>query len=102
VQAFYDNSLRADLDGVAKIPHPDVVNPEPASLPYGGRHKDRDEVLKPLAELYFRVDLDAVVIGDILVNSSGPRHSLRFHSNPGTRQAIRQCLRSRRLLSATG
>jgi len=27
VQAFYDNSLRADLDGVAKILHPEVVNP---------------------------------------------------------------------------
>ena len=69
VQAFYDNSLRADLDGVAKILHPEVVNPEPASLPYGGTHKGRDEVLKLLAELYSRVDLDAVVIGDILVNS---------------------------------
>jgi hypothetical protein len=46
-----------------------VVNPEPASLPYGGRHNDRDEVLKPLAEMYSRVDRDAVVIGDILVNS---------------------------------
>ena len=69
VEAFYDYSLRADLDGVAKILHPDVVGPEPASLPYGGIHKGRDEVLKLLAELYSRVALDDVVIGDILVNS---------------------------------
>jgi uncharacterized protein len=69
VQAFYDNSLRADLDGVAKILHPEVVIAEPASLPYGGTHKGRGEVVKLLAELYSRVDLDAVVIGDILVNS---------------------------------
>src|ERR1700747_857240 len=69
VEQFYDNSLRADLDGVAKILHPDVVNPEPASLPYGGTRTGRDDVLKLLAELYSRADLDSVVIGDILVNS---------------------------------
>jgi hypothetical protein len=34
-----------------------------------GTHTGRDQVLQLLAELYSRVDLDAVVIGDILVNS---------------------------------
>jgi hypothetical protein len=38
VEQFYDNSLRADIGGVPKIPHPDVVNPEPSTLPYGGTH----------------------------------------------------------------
>jgi uncharacterized protein len=69
VQQFYDNSLRADLEGVAKILHPDVVNHEPASLPYGGTHIGRDAVLQLLAQLYSRIDLDAVVVGDVLVNS---------------------------------
>jgi uncharacterized protein len=69
VRQFYDNSLRADLEGVAKILHPDVVNYEAASLPYGGVHTGRDEVLKLLAQLYSRIDLDAVVVGDVLVSS---------------------------------
>ena len=69
VQKFYDYSLQADLEGVAKILHPDVVTYEPASLPYGGTHTGRAEVSQLLAQLYSMIDLDAVVVGDILVNS---------------------------------
>jgi uncharacterized protein len=69
VQRFYDCSLRADLDGVAKILHPDIVTYEPPSLPYGGAHTGRDGVLQLLAQLYSMIDLDAIVVGDILVNS---------------------------------
>ena len=69
VQQFYDYSLRADLEGVAKILHPDIVNYEAASLPYGGTHTGRAEVLQLLAQLYSMIDLDTVVVGDVLVNS---------------------------------
>jgi len=69
VQQFYDYSLRADLEGVAKILHPDIVNYEAASLPYGGTHTGRAEVLELLAQLYSMIDLDTVVVGDVLVNS---------------------------------
>lgn len=69
VQQFYHCSLRADLEGIAKILHPDIVIHEPASLPYGGTHTGPDAVLQLLAQLYSMIDLDAVVVGDILVNS---------------------------------
>ena len=69
VKQFYDYSLRADLEGVAKVLQPDVVIYEAPSLPYGGAHIGRAEVLELLAQLYSRIDLDAVVIGDVLVNS---------------------------------
>ena len=69
VQQFYDYSLRADIEGVAKILHPDVVNYEAPSLPYGGKHTGRAEVSQLLAQLYSMIDLDAVVVGDVLVNS---------------------------------
>ena len=69
VRQFYDYSLRADLEGVAKNLHPDVVNYEAASLPYGGTHTGRDGVLELLAQLYSMIDLDAVLVGDVLVNS---------------------------------
>jgi uncharacterized protein len=69
VRQFYDHSLRADLDGIAKILHPDVVIHEAASLPYGGTHSGGAEVLRLLAQLYSMIDLDAVVVGDVLVNS---------------------------------
>jgi uncharacterized protein len=69
VHQFYENSLRADIEGVAKILHPDVVNPEAESLPYGGTHVGREAVLQLLAQIYSAVDLGSVVIGDILVNS---------------------------------
>ncbi|MFZ0717593.1 nuclear transport factor 2 family protein [Mycobacterium sp.] len=69
VQQFYDYSLRADIEGVAKILHPDIVNYEAASLPYGGTHTGRAEVLQLLAQLYSMIDLDTVAVGDILANS---------------------------------
>jgi uncharacterized protein len=69
VQQFYDYSLRADIEGVAKILHPDIVNYEAASLPYGGTHTGRAEVLQLLARLYSMIDLDTVAVGDILANS---------------------------------
>jgi uncharacterized protein len=69
IHQFYDYSLRADLEGVAKILHPDIVNYEAESLPYGGTHTGRAEVLQLLAQLYSMIDLDTVVIGDVLVNS---------------------------------
>jgi uncharacterized protein len=69
VQQFYDYSLRADIEGVATILHPDIVNYEAASLPYGGTHTGRAEVLQLLARLYSMIDLDTVAVGDILANS---------------------------------
>jgi ketosteroid isomerase-like protein len=69
VHQFYDYSLRADLEGVAKTLHPDIVIYEPASLPYGGTHAGPDAALQLLAQLYSIIDLDAIVVGDILVNS---------------------------------
>ena len=69
VQQFYDYSLRAHLEGVAKILHPDIVIYEPASLPYGGTHTGRNVASQLLAQLYAMIDLNAVVVGDILVNS---------------------------------
>jgi hypothetical protein len=69
VQQFYDHSLQADLEGVAKTLHPDIVIYEPASLPYGGSHTGLDAALQLLGQLYSMIDLDAIVVGDILVNS---------------------------------
>jgi uncharacterized protein len=69
IEQFYDHSLRADLEGLAKVLHSDVVVHEPASLPYGGAHVGRDEVLQLMAQLHSLIDLDAVVVGDVLVNS---------------------------------
>jgi hypothetical protein len=69
VREFYDHSLRGDLEGVAKIVHPDIVVHEAASLPYGGTHTGRDAVLQLLAQLYSMIDLDSIVVGDILFGS---------------------------------
>jgi uncharacterized protein len=69
VQQFYDCSLRGDLEEVAKILHADVVTHEAPSLPYGGTHTGRPAVLQLLAQLYSAIDLDAVVVVDVLVNS---------------------------------
>jgi uncharacterized protein len=69
LRQFYDCSQRGDLEGVAKVLHPDIVIFEPASLPYGGPHTGRGAALQLLAQLYSMIDLDAIVVGDILVNS---------------------------------
>ncbi|MDT5367399.1 MAG: hypothetical protein QOC62_1830 [Mycobacterium sp.] len=69
IQQFYEKSLSADLEGLAKVMHPGVVVHEPASVPYGGEHVGRDAVLELIAQLYSLIDLDSVVVGDILVNS---------------------------------
>jgi uncharacterized protein len=69
LRQFYDCSMRGDLEGVAKVLHPDIVIYEPASLPYGGTHTGRDAALQLLGQLYSMIDLDAIVVGDILVNS---------------------------------
>ena len=63
VREFYDHSLRGDLEGVAKVAHPDIVVHEAESLPYGGTHTGRDAVLQLLAQLYSIIDLDAIVVG---------------------------------------
>ncbi len=69
VQQFYDYSLQNDVEGVATVLHTDVVIYEAPSLPYGGVHAGREEVLKLLGLLYSQIDLSTVVVGDILANS---------------------------------
>jgi uncharacterized protein len=69
VREFYDHSLRGDVEGVAKVLHPDIVIYEPASLPYGGSHTGRDAALQLLGQLYSMIDLDAVVVSDVLFGS---------------------------------
>jgi uncharacterized protein len=69
VQRFYDYSLRGDVEGVGKVLHDDVVIYEAPSLPYGGKHTGRAEVLQLLAQLYSVIDLDTVVVVAVLVNS---------------------------------
>ena len=56
IEQFYDHSLRADLEGLAKVLHSDVVVHEPASLPYGGAHVGRDEVLQLMAQLHSLIE----------------------------------------------
>jgi hypothetical protein len=70
VEQFYDCLLRADLDGVSRLLHPDVVVHEAPSSPNGGAHTGRTEALKFLALMIFQIIADTVMGGDVLVGAS--------------------------------
>jgi uncharacterized protein len=70
VEQFYDCLLRADLDGVSRLLHPDVVVHEAPSSPYGGAHTGRTEALKLLARMIFQIIVETVTVGDVLVGAS--------------------------------
>jgi len=70
VNRFYDAALSNDLDAISTILHPDVVVHEAPSLPYGGTHTGRVNVLALLTTLFSGIDLDTVIRTDVLVNGA--------------------------------
>jgi hypothetical protein len=68
VERFYDAALRADLDAIAEILHPDVVCYEADSLPYGGLHQGKDAVLRLLKLLFDGIDRDSVQRRGVMVD----------------------------------
>jgi SnoaL-like domain len=82
VEQFYDCLLRADLDGVSRLLHPDVVVHE-APSPNGGAHTGRTEALKFLALMIFQIIADTVMGGDVLVGASPAAAFLVIPFTPG-------------------
>jgi ketosteroid isomerase-like protein len=83
VQQFYDCLLRADLDGVSRLLHPDVLVREAPSSPHGGAHIGRTEALKLLALMIFQIIADTVMVGDVLVGASPAAAFLEIPFTPG-------------------
>ncbi|KRA31089.1 hypothetical protein ASD81_16520 [Nocardioides sp. Root614] len=67
---FYNAALSKDLVAIAAILHPNVIVHEASSLPYGGAHEGRDNVLILLAMLFDGIPLELVVRSEVLISGS--------------------------------
>jgi uncharacterized protein len=68
ITAAYKAAHKSDMATIMEILHPDVVLREPASLPNGGIHRGRQNVLDALGYVFETFDMDQLTVADIIVD----------------------------------